>query len=75
MGEATEVYYYIVSIHAPREGCDLLLRRVLTRVEVSIHAPREGCDQSDKPELMEMLLVSIHAPREGCDSMVQSCVL
>ena len=34
-----------VSIHAPREGCDLaqlVIRR--SGGEVSIHAPREGCD-------------------------------
>ena len=33
-----------VSIHAPREGCDRLRQRSLSRSEVSIHAPREGCD-------------------------------
>ena len=34
-----------VSIHAPREGCDLSLPAEGSQTpEVSIHAPREGCD-------------------------------
>ena len=35
----------VVSIHAPREGCDsteVLVKDLSGRV--SIHAPREGCD-------------------------------
>ena len=58
----------LVSIHAPREGCDIKPARAnRRRSRVSIHAPREGCDilkwefRNIKP------LVSIHAPREGCD--------
>ena len=35
----------LVSIHAPREGCDCEVFKVAVRhVSVSIHAPREGCD-------------------------------
>ena len=36
---------YSVSIHAPREGCDIgfLVARIFDS-GVSIHAPREGCD-------------------------------
>ena len=35
---------YVVSIHAPWEGCDYL-QQTLERVKkVSIHAPWEGCD-------------------------------
>ena len=58
----------LVSIHAPREGCDLdITPEAVELMGVSIHAPREGCDEacasaSDAEE------VSIHAPREGCDS-------
>ena len=34
-----------VSIHAPREGCDVIVVDFLIGEEsVSIHAPREGCD-------------------------------
>ena len=35
-----------VSIHAPREGCDVEEERAECLVVVSIHAPREGCDCS-----------------------------
>ena len=35
---------YVVSIHAPWEGCDEK-ERILNRLQrVSIHAPWEGCD-------------------------------
>ena len=35
----------VVSIHAPREGCDEGLRLKAYKPQgVSIHAPREGCD-------------------------------
>ena len=34
----------IVSIHAPREGCDQTGHEHTCRERVSIHAPREGCD-------------------------------
>ena len=33
-----------VSIHAPREGCDVCWLVVVAYDNVSIHAPREGCD-------------------------------
>ena len=35
----------VVSIHAPRVGCDRYGWRRLCRAEVSIHAPRVGCDR------------------------------
>ncbi len=36
---------YEISIHAPREGCDLhLLQGGCITSIISIHAPREGCD-------------------------------
>ena len=34
----------MVSIHAPREGCDHHLSELADEPTVSIHAPREGCD-------------------------------
>ena len=34
----------LVSIHAPREGCDERQKRDNRASAVSIHAPREGCD-------------------------------
>ena len=33
-----------ISIHAPREGCDLDQCDVRTGRRISIYAPREGCD-------------------------------
>ena len=33
-----------ISIHAPREGCDLTGENMAVQVAISIHAPREGCD-------------------------------
>ena len=56
-----------VSIHAPREGCDLAAASsAMACACVSIHAPREGCDiPKTKGSLSPD--VSIHAPREGCD--------
>ena len=58
--------FNLVSIHAPREGCDGLRARRARRIYVSIHAPREGCDL-DILDVALVLSVSIHAPREGCD--------
>ena len=34
----------VISIHAPREGCDHLLQGGSITSIISIHAPREGCD-------------------------------
>ena len=61
-----EIQSMLVSIHAPRAGCD---RERLMRVGgkyVSIHAPRAGCDSISKGVINETT-VSIHAPRAGCD--------
>ena len=33
-----------ISIHAPREGCDLGVLIDRETIGISIHAPREGCD-------------------------------
>ena len=44
MEEVTSVQLGIVSIHAPREGCDFLHSASAHVVLVSIHAPQEGCD-------------------------------
>ena len=60
-----------ISIHAPREGCDLnypLHLKVLFRI--SIHAPREGCDGAGYLGIWPGSQISIHAPREGCDFLL-----
>ena len=57
---------YVVSIHAPRAGRDLLPPPAWVIVLVSIHAPRAGRDHS----VISFFLgkdVSIHAPRAGRD--------
>ncbi len=34
----------VISIHAPREGCDKHGAERRAETLISIHAPREGCD-------------------------------
>ena len=41
-----ELFIVIISIHAPRVGSDLFLRRALEAYCISIHAPRVGSDKS-----------------------------
>ena len=69
---ATEITWFdaseiVISIHAPREGCDVILTGCKLCRGISIHAPREGCDQKSCHILMSAI-ISIHAPREGCDN-------
>ena len=42
----------VISIHAPREGCDVRMRLGEWRDFISIHAPREGCDKADESLLL-----------------------
>ena len=37
-------YMTTISIHAPREGCDMAYGETYEEFVISIHAPREGCD-------------------------------
>ena len=47
MFEAKPIRRVVISIHAPREGCDSnRLAYSFTRSVISIHAPREGCDST-----------------------------
>jgi len=57
----------MVSIHAPRAGCDASVQLPGGRWLVSIHAPRAGCDVSTGVVWDDDGDVSIHAPRAGCD--------
>ena len=58
----------LISIHAPREGCDAPAPGLGQRGHhISIHAPREGCDDG-AAHLGLPQIISIHAPREGCDT-------
>ena len=64
-----------VSIHAPREGCDVKVSDLKILLNsVSIHAPREGCDYLSLAPLRHCGIVSIHAPREGCDKLSMDSV-
>ena len=58
----------VISIHAPRAGCDRALRqqREMTQA-ISIHAPRAGCDKRLGVGI-DGVPISIHAPRAGCDA-------
>ena len=63
-----------ISIHAPREGCDLCLcRRLTSTITISIHAPREGCDGRCWTMAWSSTVIPIHAPREGCDPGGRAC--
>ena len=64
----------VVSIHAPREGCDFgAIVNYYYEVFQFTH-PGRGATPALDIDLVAKD-VSIHAPREGCDSVVQSCVL
>ena len=56
----------MISIHAPREGCDCHCHADYLPDAISIHAPREGCDLFAVLGY-SLFRISIHAPREGCD--------
>ena len=45
MSPACLINYDKISIHAPREGGDMFLRRGPRYFKISIHAPREGGDK------------------------------
>ena len=55
-----------ISIHAPREGSDILESLSPLHTLISIHAPREGSDVIAMTPYWNVE-ISIHAPREGSD--------
>ena len=57
----------MISIHAPREGGDLVQPVHAPAILISIHAPREGGDSLYKAVAV-FSRISIHAPREGGDT-------
>ena len=69
---AFRLYYKVVSIHAPREGCDLV--EMLSDVDtMSFNSRTPGGVRPSIPAFtFKMLFVSIHAPREGCDMREQN---
>ena len=63
----------MISIHAPREGGDLVLGWLWGDYDISIHAPREGGDWYICMVYWSQF-ISIHAPREGGDISIRVVV-
>ena len=60
--QAIDNEFAIVSIHAPRAGCDYYCSSILSGAYVSIHAPRAGCDQVPVLVLLEVLCFNSRTP-------------
>ena len=60
----------VISIHAPRGGCDIVEEDGTRVFRISIHAPRGGCDNFVPRQALRKN-ISIHAPRGGCDPRAQ----
>ena len=68
MGVVSSVVVTPVSIHAPREGCDLSSTLIEeTQGLFQFTHPGRGATSISVPRYEE-IAVSIHAPREGCDA-------
>ena len=57
-----------VSIHAPREGCDVVSRRSSRKISSFNSRTPGGVRQLILHSVLYKAEVSIHAPREGCDT-------
>ena len=57
----------MISIHAPREGCDLDWPDIdlIMKMIISIHAPREGCDLQQLPQYSTAFLFQSTHPARG----------
>ena len=60
----------MISIHAPREGCDIILPLLFLAVVIfqSTH-PVRGATRPVNQLAPVQGGISIHAPREGCDAV------
>ena len=68
---AYHLYYKVVSIHAPWEGCDFCAI-VVVIVRVSFNSRTLGRVRLEtSTNILRMNGVSIHAPWEGCDDRVK----
>ena len=64
-----------ISIHAPREGCDRLVRSSFSlRKYFNPRTPR-GVRRLALQTVSPYSIISIHAPREGCDKIEIVCFL
>ena len=60
---------FIISIHPPRAGRDIVVhRQLLEERRISIHPPRAGRDAEDAKTTAVEAAISIHPPRAGRDS-------
>ena len=55
----------MISIHAPREGCDETTPAPFLTDDISIHAPREGCDLAEDGCLSKLRLFQSTHPVRG----------
>ena len=60
--------HFLISIHAAREGGDLMTFHISRNEGISIHAAREGGDDSAR-KIGAGEAISIHAAREGGDAV------
>ena len=64
-----------VSIHAPREGCDVQALSLRSPDDdVSIHAPREGCDTESKATYPSLLRFQFTHPGRGATVYQTPCL-
>ena len=66
---ASDRYEQLVSIHAPREGCDSIVLDIAWRYSGFNSRTPGGVRLSTRSIRAMFAVVSIHAPREGCDRM------
>ena len=62
----------LISIHAAREGGDIVFGVAVALGYISIHAAREGGDRQRTLPNRQSMHISIHAAREGGDRACQS---
>ena len=68
--ETRNVRLLHISIHAAREGGDILERKLYVHFCISIHAAREGGDFGRFIIVPQFFRISIHAAREGGDTEI-----
>ena len=71
LGDALRIVR-VISIHAPRVGCDEHAGQRNQGQPISIHAPRVGCDSVRGGDGAAAKRISIHAPRVGCDKRISN---
>ena len=62
--------HFLISIHAPREGGDLMFLRRGPRIQDFNPRPPRGGRRGQRPAKRTQHEISIHAPREGGDKLL-----